>query len=452
MDNQGQVKPAEEENSMENFSPKSKPPGNESEYDIDLKLQSDGSFYIQSSVNIKNISSDTWDELIFYFIPNMFTEVNSPELSVPATHQFNQIEVNGKASDFQLNEDTLRIPLNENLKPNQEIEVQFTYELTLPEEGLRFTKVDENYYLSQFYPMLATYRDHQWNKEPYRDRGETYHTAFSNFKIDYEIPDDYTIASSSEDDTLNQSKGSLSAHQVKEVFISLLKEPEYETTKSGDTTIRVFGDNKGQNQNISEEAANALSYFEEKIGPYPFKQLDIVIGTISMEYPGIVSVGSIYDTGGNSVNLKPIVVHEIAHQWFYGMVSNDPYNNAWIDEGFATFAQSLYQYSISEDEPDYQDVSEQLESESLKHYPINLSLNEYPDSENESSYFYGKAPNMLWKLFEDRGGMKEAENFLKTYFHLYQYKEVDTNEFIRFTEYYFDEELDSFFKEYNIFK
>ncbi|WP_212927383.1 hypothetical protein [Oceanobacillus sp. J11TS1] len=45
-----------------------------------------------------------------------------------------------------------------------------------------------------------------------------------------------------------------------------------------------------------------------------------------------------------------------------------------------------------------------------------------------------------------------AEEFLKTYFHFYQYKEVDTKEFIRFTEYYFDEELDSFFKKYNIFK
>ncbi|GIO24598.1 hypothetical protein J11TS1_31790 [Oceanobacillus sp. J11TS1] len=59
---------------------------------------------------------------------------------------------------------------------------------------------------------------------------------------------------------------------------------------------------------------------------------------------------------------------------------------------------------------------------------------------------------MLWKLFEDRGGIKVAEEFLKTYFHFYQYKEVDTKEFIRFTEYYFDEELDSFFKKYNIFK
>lgn len=444
------AKPINEEISMENFTPKTKHPGNESEYEIDLKLHSDGSFYIQSTVNIKNTSPDMWDKLVFYFIPNMFTEENSPELSVPATHQFNQIEVNGKTNDFQLNEDTLRIPLSENLYPNQEIEVQFTYELTLPEEGLRFTKIDENYYLSQFYPMLATYRDHQWNKEPYQDRGETYHTAFSNFKIDYEIPDDYIIASTSEEDTLHQSKGSLTAKQVKEVFIALLKNPEHETTKSGDTTIRVFGDDNRQNQEISEEAVNAFSYFEEKVGPYPFKQLDIVIGTISMEYPGIVTIGSIYDVGGNAGNLKPAVVHEIAHQWFYGMISNDPYNDAWLDEGFATFAQGLYSYSALGEEPYYQYFNDELKSDFLNQYPIDLALNEYP--KHTSSYVYGKSDYMLWKLFEDRGDIKGAEDFLKTYFHLYQYKEVDTKEFIRFMESYFDEELDSFFKEYNIFK
>ena len=189
---QEQIEPPKEEKRTDNFSPVSKHPGNESEYTIDLKLEPDGLFHIQSSVNIKNTSSDNWDELVFYFIPNMFTEKNSPERSEPATHQFDQVTVNGNACDFQLKEDTLRIPLSENLKPDQEVEVQFNYELTLPKEGLRFTKIDENYYLSQFYPMLATYRDHQWNKEPYQDRGETYHTAFSNFKLNYEIPDDYT--------------------------------------------------------------------------------------------------------------------------------------------------------------------------------------------------------------------------------------------------------------------
>lgn len=438
---------SEKETTPEKFLPESKPSGHESEYIIDLKLNSNGKLQIHTTVNIINTSSDTWNSMIFYFIPNMFTKENSPELSKPATHDFHRVSINGNMSDFHLMLDTLTIPLNESLEPGQEIKVQFIYDLTMPEEGLRFRKENENYYLAQFYPMIATYRDHQWNKKPYLPYGETYHTSFSDIIINYDIPDDYTIASTSDKNRIDQSQDTLLAKNVKEVFIALLKNPEYVTVQNDHTTIRVFGNNQAQNKEIANEAENVFSFYEDIIGPYPFQQLDIVIGTMGMEYPGIVTIGDMYDKQMSSDHVKQMVAHEIAHQWFYGVINNDPYHDAWLDEGFATFAQGLYYYSTSKEEPDYDEFSEQLES--LKEYPIDLPLNQYPN--NPSNYIYGKSTAMLWKLFEHRGGIEKAEDFLKDYFQYYKYKEIDTKEFIRFAEYYFDTEFDSFFNQFNIF-
>lgn len=53
---------------------------------------------------------------------------------------------------------------------------------------------------------------------------------------------------------------------------------------------------------------------------------------------------------------------------------------------------------------------------------------------------------MLWKWFEKRGGIKEAEKFLKNYYDFYKYKEVNTQEFVRVTKYYFNLKSNSVFK------
>ncbi|MBE1554380.1 hypothetical protein [Sporosarcina limicola] len=203
-------------------------------------MNKDGKFQLKSTVVIKNLSMDQWEHLIFYFIPNMFTKSVSPQLEHPSIVDFHSISINGEKADYTLEKDTLNIPLMKELEPNQEIIVDFSYELTLPEKSLRFTKSNENFHLAQFYPMLATYRDHQWNKEEYRDRGETYHTAFSNFKLSYEIPEEHTLVSSFDKEVFpGANKGSFEIKKVKEIFLAVLKNPVL-VEKAGDISVRVF--------------------------------------------------------------------------------------------------------------------------------------------------------------------------------------------------------------------
>lgn len=434
------------------FTPKAVPPGSNSQYDIRLTLNPDGKFHLESTVLIKNTSKDSWKNLVFYFIPNMFTKSNSPELKHPSTVQFDKVAVEGENVDFKLVKDTLNIPLRKKLEPSKETRVDFSYDFTLPEKGLRFTKDNGNYYLAQFYPMVATYINHKWNKEEYRLKGETYHTAFSDFKVSYDIPNEFTFASTSESDKYpSKSKGTFEVKNVKDIFIAILKKPMVIEKKAGNINIRVFGmeENKNLNKKISETASEALNYFQKKIGPYSFKQIDIILNAMGMEYPGIITAGSIYNLGAvNPNSLNRMVVHEIAHQWFYSVISNDPYNDAWLDEGFADFATSLFYFSKSKQDIPYESMYKQIEY--LEPLPVNLPLDKY--SNNQSSYIYGKSNVMLWKLFEKRGGRKEAEEFLKSYYHFYKYKEIDTQEFVRFTKYYFNLKGNSSFKGWLLLK
>ncbi|WP_156028963.1 hypothetical protein [Sporosarcina sp. D27] len=319
----------------EDFSPQTLPSGNESRYDIHLKMDTDGEFQIETEVEIKNTSKDTWQELVFYFVPNVFTKESSEQLGntldVSATLQIHDVLVEDKSSGFTLNKDTLVIPLDTPVQPGDNVAVDFSYQFTLPVGGLRFTKTKDNYHLAQFYPMLATYRDHKWNKEEYGFRGETYHTGFSDFDVSYDIPERYTFVSTSEDESYpSQRSGTFHVKDVKEIFIAILKDPLVVEKQVGDVNIRVFGFEEKDDlyKEISGIASDSLRYFQGILGPYPFTQLDIVLDNLGMEYPGIVTADSIYSKPVSDEAVKNMVVHEIAHQWFYGVINNDPYNEA----------------------------------------------------------------------------------------------------------------------------
>ncbi|WP_088068167.1 M1 family metallopeptidase [Gottfriedia luciferensis] len=426
----------------ENFEPVGKLPGVKTTYDLSLKMNKDETFNVQAFIDITNTSMDNINSLELYFMPNMFTKENSPGLEHPSKLLINSINVDNSPSTYKLFKDKLTIPLKKNLETNKKIRLSISYSFSLPEEGFRFTKQGENFYLAQWYPMVPTYIEEKgWNKNNYQFKGESYHTTFSNFKIKYEIPKDYTIVTTSENDEFpSKNNNTLSVKDVKEIFIGILKRPSVITKKVDNVQVRLFNFEESIQQEALESAAKSLKYFQSTVGPYPFKQLDIIASDAGMEYPGIVTV----DSNGRSNNVIIMTVHEIAHQWFYGVISNDPFYDAWIDEGLASLTTNLF-LAGKDEIPNYK-LPVKLEPK-----PSNLPIDQYTQNEY-SSYIYGQSSHELLKIFNHYGGRKVMENFLKKYYSTYQYKELDTKEFIRFLKYELGIKEDNFFDRWLLLK
>lgn len=419
---------------------KSIPSGSKSTYHLSLKMDEDEKFYAEVEIDVTNTSKETWNEMVLYFIPNMFTKENASTLKTPASVKIHSLLVDGKASNYSLEKDTLYLPLSKQLLPDKNIKLRMVYDFTLPSEGLRFTKKEGNFHLAQWYPMIPTYRN-GWNKQEYRMRGETYHTPFSDFHVKVKVPAPYTIVSSSDKDNLFKTEGAeILVENEKEVFLGVLKDasPLEKSTSLNQINVRVFGSNENQQQKreVLDTAVNALDYFQRKFGNYPGKQFDVIIGGPGMEYPGVVTVGSHYNGKTLDIDsLKHTVVHEVAHQWFYRTVSNDPFKEAWLDEGFATISELFYYGDF--EKVDYELLSDMQNKMGIS-LPVNLALNRYPN-ENGSNYFYGKASSRIGILLKKyTKNEKEALRFLKTYISTYKYKEVNTHEFVRFTKHYFN--------------
>ena len=110
-----------------------------------------------------------------------------------------------------------------------------------------------------------------------------------------------------------------------------------EATTPGGTrvTTGVLPDGDVPGDVLSSWTVAAVSDLEAFLGPFPYDTLSVALlpdfgGGI--EYPSMIL---------EATPSREVLVHEVAHQWFYGMVGNSQFRDPWLDEAFASWAEAV---------------------------------------------------------------------------------------------------------------
>jgi aminopeptidase N len=132
----------------------------------------------------------------------------------------------------------------------------------------------------------------------------------------------------------------------------------------------------------------ALADLTKRYGPFPFPSLTVValkaVAGGGIEYPGLIYVGSRrYDV---------VVPHEVAHEWFYGMVGDDQARDPWLDEAFATYSEAL----VNDTESNYLGALGATGA-------VGNPMSEWHDDKAYGTVVYGKGAAALLTARDDAG-------------------------------------------------
>lgn len=215
------------------------------------------------------------------------------------------------------------------------IDLQYTIKLANVKHRLGYTEHAVN--LGNFYAIPVIY-DNGWQTYPYSYNGDPFYNDLYNFDVTMTAPDGYYIATSGTEIEKHHYQG----YMLRDFAIVMSRDFKTLSRQVGDTVVTYYYLNDEIPDISLYTACNALAYFSNTFLDYPYKTLNVVQTDFlqgGMEYGALVYI-SLDVT--DQFQYQYVIVHEIAHQWWYGLVGNDQTRTAWIDEGLAEYSTAVF--------------------------------------------------------------------------------------------------------------
>ena len=449
------------------------------------------------SIAYTNNSPDVLPFLYFHIWPNAYRDNNSAMAKQmlengSTTFYFSDDAYKGYIDDLNfkvndtliqwkpdsVNEDICKLMLNKPLKPGQTITITTPFHVKIPDSHFsRMGHDGQSYQISQWFPKPAVYDLNGWNAIPYLDQGEFY-SEFGTFDVYITLPDNYVVAATGDlvdgekelawlenkvQETMliktydkkdlafpasSKQTKTLHYHQEKVHDFAWFSDKRYHVVKSEVelpdsknkvTTWAMFTNRNAYVwKNGARYVKNAIYYYSKWIGEYPYKLATAVEGALSagggMEYPNVTVISE----EGDSVALETVVVHEVGHNWFYGLLGSNERKHPWMDEGINSFYEYRYLQLKHPGSSMYLEKAAKLihlpaNSDRVERYllygiaahlnndqPMELAADKYTAT-NYGGIVYQKSA-LVMAFLKDYLGEEVFDKAMHTYFNQWEYK------------------------------
>ena len=241
----------------------------------------------------------------------------------------------------------IEVPLLEPLRDGERVKISLEYELYLANCTHRLGYNNGKINLGNWYPIVAVYENGGFDLSPYYSNGDPFYSDCANYNVTMVYDSKYNLSSSGEihEESIvdGKKRSKYSALAVRDFAMVLLSDFEIKTTEVDKIQISVISKSGDEDIDLYlETARRSIDLFGQIFGSYPYKTLNVVFTDFfqgGMEYPNLVYIST---TVTELAEIKKVIIHEIAHQWWYGVVGNNEISCAWFDEGLAEYSTLLY--------------------------------------------------------------------------------------------------------------
>ncbi|MFZ2614585.1 MAG: M1 family metallopeptidase [Anaerolineae bacterium] len=326
-------------------------------YSLDLQIDPE-TRTIQGSqeVIITNDTQFTWGDLYFRLFPNLPHFDGEMEIA--------SVQRAGRPLPFSYAADrtAIRVAPPQPVAPGASLTLDLIFSVEAPaptESYVLFGASQGILNLPLAYPVLAVFDQAAaaasepipWRLDMPATYGDTAFTQAALYQVTATLPSTFTVvatgvllgrtSSADGQDTWRWTSG-----PIREWMMTLSPDFHVVSTSAYSTTVNSYflsGDEATGNEAL-QIAAAALRVYQDHYGRYPYPAMDIVASPLQyrgMEFPGLDLIGlGLYRQ--RTQDLEFLIVHEVAHQWWYNMVGNDPVRTPWLDEGLAEYSTYVY--------------------------------------------------------------------------------------------------------------
>ncbi|MEQ1894932.1 MAG: M1 family metallopeptidase, partial [Planctomycetota bacterium] len=287
------------------------------------------------------------------------------------------------------------VDLPEPLAPGEGVRVEIEWESQLPRVRRRTGYKDDFLLVAQWFPKLGVYEAGRgWNCHPFH-RDTEFYSDYGTYDVTLDLPAEYEgkvgasgvkileqvrnerlevrfVAPSQRDQTLEDAFGkrplvhdfTWTADTDTVVFRQQFRAREWaerypeEVAKARelfgeepklrdvDVTVLIQPERAAQAERHYHATCAALFFYGLWFGEYPYEHITVVDPAFGagaaggMEYPTLFTCGTRLFTTSDMHAPEGVTVHECGHQFWYGLVGNNEFEAAWLDEGFNTYTDS----------------------------------------------------------------------------------------------------------------
>ena len=209
-----------------------------------------------------------------------------------------------------------------------------------------------------------------------------------------------------------------------------------------------------------EAAKMALEHLDGWVGAYPYPTLTLVDalgGANGMEYPTLVTCGTLYGLPEWIRFPEMIIVHEIGHQYFYGVLASNEAEEPWLDEGITSYVEARILEQVY-------GPGSLVDLPGLRVGEFGREHTEYAAGTPTRGAIYGKSwrypsmaaygraayakPATVLRTLEGYLGWEVMREVLQTYYARFAFRHPTTRDFIAVTEEVSGRDLGWFFEQY----
>ena len=346
----------------------------------------------------------------------------------------------------------MQVQLPKPLAPGDSITFRLRFHDQFPESIARNGYKRDMLMGGQWYPKVGVFWHGAWNCHQYHSTTEFF-SDFGTFHVRLTLPKREVLGASGvpTGDQVNADGTQTLSFYAEDVGdFAWAASPNFTVTRGtflgsmGPVEVRVLAlrAHPGAGQRYLKVLTGSLEQFDKRYGPYPYKVLTLIdpepdsqIG--GMEYPTLVTGDTSWFDPTHVTEIT--AEHEFGHQYWYGMVATNEFEDAWLDEGINSYTEGNVMAALVGEEGSaigfkFANISDRnahyLEYIQAADYdPVVRHAWQFRDASSYGGVTYGKS-SLLLKTLEGIVGKETMDEAMRTYFMTYRFKHPTTEDFL----------------------